>query len=299
MELRQLQYVVQIAAEKNFSRAAEKLHIAQPSLSQQLSKLEKEIGVRLFQRSTNSVQLTYAGQLFVEKAQKVLDLIEQMKQEMEDISQVRKGKLTIGSLPITGSHILPKVLPVFKQHYPEIEVVLIEETSSQLEMLTAQGVTDLTLLSLPIEEKTLDYRVLVEEEIWLAVPPNHRFALHGSNKPIALEQLRQEPFILLKKGQGFRQIALDLCKQAGFSPHIVFESSNIETIQSLVAADMGIAFVPRMVARNKQNSDSPHYLPIVGRPSRTLVIAHRKNRYLSKAADAFIQTMIELVADST
>src|SRR3546814_909345 len=103
MEFRQLKYAVQIAEERNFSRAAEKLHIAQPSLSQQLSKLEKEIGVLLFYRNTNSVELTHAGTLFVEKAQAILDMTEQLKQEMDDLSLMRRGKLIIGSLPITGS----------------------------------------------------------------------------------------------------------------------------------------------------------------------------------------------------
>ena len=131
MEFRQLQYVIQIAKEKNFSRAAEKLHIAQPSLSQQLSKLEKEIGVLLFRRTTNSVELTHAGSCFVEKAQNILDNVEQLKQEMDDIAHMRKGKLVVGSLPITGSHILPLVLPVFGKPYPEIEVVLVEDSSCQ------------------------------------------------------------------------------------------------------------------------------------------------------------------------
>src|SRR6476661_10176500 len=111
MELRQLQYAIQIATEKNFSRAAEKLHLAQPSLSQQLSKLEKEIGVLLFQRNTNSVEITHAGEVFVEKAQEILDMVNQLKKEMEDISQMRKGRLVVGCLPITGTHILPLVLP--------------------------------------------------------------------------------------------------------------------------------------------------------------------------------------------
>src|SRR5699024_1100693 len=155
MELRQLQYVVQIAIEKNFSRAAEKLHIAQPSLSQQLSKLEQEIGVMLFRRSTNSVEVTHAGKLFIDQAQKVLDIVEQMKQEMDDIAHMRTGKLVIGSLPITGSHILPHVLPVFQSQFPDIEVTLIEETSSNLELLTAQGQTDLTLLSYPVGDTSL------------------------------------------------------------------------------------------------------------------------------------------------
>src|SRR6478609_2599379 len=122
MELRQLNYVIQIANEKNFSRAADKLHIAQPSLSQQLSKLEQEIGVLLFRRTTNSVELTQAGQVFVHKSQAILDAVEQLKQEMDDMAQMRRGRLVVGTLPLTGSHILPLVLPVFGEQYPQIEV---------------------------------------------------------------------------------------------------------------------------------------------------------------------------------
>ncbi|GGD64809.1 LysR family transcriptional regulator [Paenibacillus nasutitermitis] len=290
MEFRQLQYVIQIAKEKNFSRAAEKLHIAQPSLSQQLSKLEKEIGVLLFRRTTNSVEMTHAGSVFVQKAQTILDSIEQLKQELDDLAHMRKGKLVVGSLPITGSHVLPLVLPVFGRLYPEIEIALVEDSSFKLEQLTASGQTDLSLLSLPLHEPSLAWEPLIEEEICLAVPPEHPLAL--ANKAVEINDLLHEPFVLLKKGQGFRQIAVELCEKAGFQPRVVFESGNIETVQSLVAAGMGIAFVPKMVARAKWYEFAPTYLPIAEpAPSRTLVIASRKGRYLSKAAEAFIDTM--------
>jgi LysR family hydrogen peroxide-inducible transcriptional activator len=298
MELRQLQYVIQIAAEKNFSRAAEKLHIAQPSLSQQLSKLEKEIGVLLFQRNTNSVEVTHAGHVFVEKALKVMDMIDQLKKEMDDISQIRKGKLIVGSLPITGSHILPLVLPIFQAKYPEIEVVLVEDTSANLEILTTKGLTDVSLLSIPLQEQSLIYKTLIEEEIRLAVPPQHPLALKHKktkNSFVDILELKNEPFVILKKGQGFRQITLDLCEKAGFAPNIVFESSNIETVQSLVAAGMGIAFVPDMVTRTKWSHFVPTYLSFSEHPSRTLVIAYRQGRYLSKAAEAFIETLEQVV----
>jgi LysR family hydrogen peroxide-inducible transcriptional activator len=299
MELRQLQYALQIAAERNFSRAAEKLHIAQPSLSQQLSKLEKEIGVLLFQRNTNSVELTHAGALFMEKAQKIIDMIEQLTQEMDDISQMRKGKLIVGSLPITGAHILPLVLPVFQARFPEIEIVLVEETSANLEHLAVGGQTDICLLSLPVQEPSLAYQTLIEEEICLAVPPQHPLALQKAGNgdfTVQLQNLREEPFIVLKKGQGFRQIALDLCQQAGFAPKIVFESGNIETVQSLVAAGMGVAFVPHMVARSEWSQFAPVYMSLADpKPSRTLVIAYRKGRYLSKAAEAFIAVLMEVM----
>jgi LysR family hydrogen peroxide-inducible transcriptional activator len=303
MELRQLQYALQIAKEMNFSRAAEKLHIAQPSLSQQLSKLEKEIGVLLFQRNTNSVELTYAGSQFMEQAQKIVDHVEQLKREMGDISQMRKGKLIVGSLPITGSHILPLVLPVFQTRYPDIEIVLVEETTANLEALTASGQTDICLLSLPIDHSALIHQILIEEEIYLAVPPQHHLAITNNSKDlinsIHMGMLKDEPFILLKKGQGFRQITLDLCREAGFEPRIVFESSNIETVQSLVAAGMGIALVPRMVTRTGNITSVPIYISLAEpRPTRTLVIAYRKGRYLSKAAEAFIDTLNEVMNSS-
>ncbi|MEW9698917.1 LysR family transcriptional regulator [Paenibacillus sp. SI8] len=293
MELRQLQYAIQIAVERNFSRAAEKLHIAQPSLSQQLSKLEKEIGVLLFQRSTNSVELTHAGSLFVEKSQKILDMVEMLKKEMEDISQMKKGRLVVGSMPITGSTILPFVVPVFQATYPDIEISLVEETSANLESLTSNGQTDISLLSLPLREDSLVYETLLEEEIVLAVPPQHPLA--ASKVPVRIEQLEKEAFIALKKGQGFRKLTLELCQRAGITPNIVFESSNMETVQSLVAAGMGIAFVPYLISRRSFSELSPVHLPLEGRPARTLVIAYKKGRYISKAAEAFVSTMKEVM----
>jgi len=297
MELRQLQYALAIAKELNFSRAAEKLHIAQPSLSQQLAKLEKEIGVQLFSRNTNSVELTYAGKIFMEKAQKIIDTVEMLKREMDDISQMRKGRLVVGSLPITGSHILPLVLPVFHARYPEIEIQLVEETTRNLEALTASGETDISLLSLPLADPSLSWETLIEEEICLAVPHGHPLAEADRRRDgVRIEDLKGEPFIVLKKGQGFRMITVDLCRKAGFEPNIVFESSNIDTVQALVAAGMGIAFVPRMVTRDRSIPLTPAYVPLAEpKPTRTLVIAYRYGRYLPKSAEAFIAVLKEVV----
>ncbi|OWR29133.1 transcriptional regulator [Saccharibacillus sp. O23] len=295
MELRQLQYALMIAAERNFSRAAEKLHIAQPSLSQQLSKLEKELGVLLFQRNTSTVELTHAGREFMKRAQRIVDEMEILRVEMEDISQLRKGRITVGSMPITGSHLLPHVLPAFRAGYSGIDVTLVEDTSHNLERLTASGKTDISLLSLPLSEPTLDYEPIADEPIDLAVPPGHRLALRFASSPpegIDMKELENEPFIILKQGQGFRKIVLDLCRQAGFEPQVVFESSNMETLQSLVAAGMGVTLVPRFVARSKRSELLPVYLPLAEPvPYRTLIIAYRKGRALSRAAEAFIETL--------
>ncbi|WP_379129343.1 LysR family transcriptional regulator [Paenibacillus sp. sgz500958] len=298
MELRQLQYALQIAAERNFSRAAEKLHIAQPSLSQQLSKLEKELGVLLFQRNTSTVELTHAGKKFVEQAQGIIDAVELLRQEMSDISQLRTGRVVVGSMPITGAHLLPHVLPVFKDTYPDIEIALLEDSSMNLEKLTASGQTDLSLLSLPLGEPSLAYEILGEEPIDLAVPPGHPLAARvQSGLRTSLNELRNEPFIVLKEGQGFRKITMDLCQDAGFSPRIVFESNNMETVQSLVATGMGVTLVPRFIARAPRSEFVPAYLPLAEPvPARTLVIAYRRGRYLSKAAEALIETFKSTVA---
>lgn len=298
MELRQLQYALQIAAERNFSRAADKLHIAQPSLSQQLSKLEKELGVMLFQRNTSSVELTHAGQKFVEQAGAIIDAVELLRQEMSDISQLRTGSVMVGSMPITGAHLLPHVLPVFKRKYADVEITLLEDSSMNLEKLTASGQTDLSLLSLPLEIPTLTYEVLGEERIDLAVPPEHPFAARSAEGvKTSLIELKDEPFIVLKEGQGFRKMTMDLCREAGFEPRIVFESNNMETVQSLVATGMGVTLVPHFIARAPRSEFVPVYLQLADpAPSRTLVIAYRRGRYLSNAAEAFIDTFKTTVA---
>lgn len=298
MELRQLSYAVQIAKEHNFSRAAEKLHIAQPSLSQQLSKLEKEIGVLLFHRNTSSVELTHAGSLFVNKAQQILGMVEGLRQEMEDISQMKKGRLIVGSMPITGATIMPLVLPIFQKRYPQIEVTLIEETSANLEGLTASGETDISLLMLPLQQETLVYETIYDEEIVIAVPPTHELAARESTI-IDISELSNEPFIALKRGQGLRKMTNELCEDAGFVPRVVFESSNMETVLSLVAAGMGVAFVPSMISKRTYSDISPVSLRLTNMPTRTLVIAHRKGRYLSKAAEAFISTLSEVMRAQT
>ena len=293
MELRVLEYATVLAQEKNFSKAAEKLHIAQPSLSQQIKKLEEELGVTLFERKPGDVELTYAGRRFIDQAIKILDHVEQLKKEMLDVVGMKKGQLIIGSLPITGSHLLPLAFPIFQQQFPGIELVLLEETTSNLETLTAKGQTDISLLSLPILNPGVDWIPILEEEILLAIPPTHPLS---SQEKVSLSEVSHESFILLKKGQGFRQIAEDLCRQSGFKPDVVFESSNIETVQSLVSAGMGVSFVPKMVTRsNRAEENTPVYLQIGDAPpSRTLAIGYKKGRYLSKAALAFIDVMKEV-----
>lgn len=272
MELRQLQYVLAIAEQRSFSKAAAELHVAQPSLSQAVMKLERELGVTLFDRTTSPIRLTDAGERFVEKARIVWDWIDQMDREMKDMSQAKKGKLILGTMPMTGAYILPHWLPRFGQDYPGIELLMLEETSSNLEAFTLQGETDVSLLQLPISDE-LQWIPVVEEEVVIAVPPHHPIA---SRRDVSLIELADEPFILMKPGQGLRNMALELCHAAGFTPRIALESSNIETVQSFVAAGLGIAFVPKYVARTTRSAGVPHYVSLQPKATRTIVLAYRR-----------------------
>lgn len=292
LEFRQLYYVIQVAKDLSFSKAAANLHIAQPSLSQQISKLETELSIKLFHRNPHQISLTEAGQRFCERARSIVDMLEQLSKEMEDELDLEQGNVVIGCLPMTGTHVLPRVLPVFHSKYPAISIQLIEDTTERLESDTSQGKIDVTLLSIPIGSSALEFEPVFLEEILCVLPESHPLE---RSQIVSLDVLAQEPFIVLKKGQGFRQIVFDLCQSAGFTPRVVFESSNIETVQSLVAAGMGVALVPSLVSRSQNLDFPPIYKKIEGAPTRTLVAAYKKGRYQSRAARAFIEVMKEVL----
>jgi len=290
MELRQVRYVLAVAEERSFSRAANRLHLAQPSLSQQIAKLEKLLGVTLFHRLPQHVELTDAGQRFVQVAQTLVDLSEGLEREMRSYAVGESGKLMVGSLPITGAYVLPHVISAFTKRFPGVELQLVEDTSSHLEQLLVRGKIDVSLLTMPIGDPSIETIPAINEEIFLALPPQHPLA---KRKEIDLAEVADQPFILLKEGQGFRTISLRLCELAGFRPRIVFESSNIQTVQSLVSAGMGLSFAPKMIALAPGSAEPPVYVPLTSKPSRTLVVAYRKDRPLSKPAEAFVRILVE------
>ncbi len=289
MDFRELQYILKVAEERSFSKAAQKLYIAQPSLSQYIQKLEQQLGVQLFDRSISPLRLTYAGELYIETAKRILDLKDQLSQQMEDIANLEKGRLTIGLSSFRTTYIIPMVLPIFQERFPGIEVVLLEGTSSEVENLATKGATDISIMTLPINESLFSYEPVLTEEILVSVPLNHpRFAQYAQSS-INLYELRDEPFILLKQNQKLHHIAVNLCKQAGFKPNIILESESIEAAHALTAAGLGITFVPDLLAYYHRMVKPPMYFSIDKlMPTRQLVIGYRKGRYLSKAASEFI-----------
>lgn len=300
MDFRQLQYILKVAEERSFSKAAQKLFISQPSLSQFIQKVEIDLGAQLFDRSSSPLKLTFAGELYIETAKNILDLKDQLYRQISDIANLKKGRVTIGLSPFRSTYIMPKVLPFFHDKYPDIEVVLVEGNSSNLENIALRGSTDLTLMTSPIQKNLFDFEPILTEEILIAIPPNHPIQkqanykiINDSMRPvIQLKDLSNEPFILLKKDQKMHELATSLCKQAGFSPRIILESESIEAAHALVRAGMGITFIPDTLTPHHKTTPYPFYCSMDKlTPTRDLVIAYKKGRYLSLAAREFISSI--------
>ncbi|MDU2064611.1 MAG: LysR family transcriptional regulator [Sporomusaceae bacterium] len=300
MDLRQLKYMLMVAEEKNFSRAAEKLYIAQPHLSQYIQKIEKQLGVKLFDRSCSPLKLTYAGEEFAKRARQIIQMDSNLLQYMRDFKEEKSGRLTLGISPVRGAYILPIILPAFRTLFSQVEIVLKEGTSDDLENWLNQGVTDLTILSLPIKSDEFSYEVILQEKFLVVVPPNHCLAKRPgydeNPPPLQLAELEKEPFILLQKGQALRRIADHLFLQAGYRPNIILETRSYETAHNLASIGMGFTFSTMTVYQTYNNINHPVRL-FTAEPSftRTLAIVYRKGKYLTKFEQAFINLTKEIV----
>ncbi|VBB08321.1 transcription regulator hth lysr [Lucifera butyrica] len=299
MEYHQLKYVLKVAEEKSFSLAAKKLYISQPSLSQVILKLEEKIGFPLFDRSSTPLKLTDIGELYIETAKKILDLSDQFTKMVDDVANLRRGHLTIGSSPFRNTYLLSQIIPIFKQRFPGLELILKEDTTHRLEELALNGQTDFSISLLPINTKLFDYEELFQEELLLALPPNHPLCIKFQRQPgdylnppqIKLQDVRETPFILMDKGQKLHNVFFDLCNKAEFKPRILLETQSMNAAQALVGAGMGAALLPDTLIRASNISKNPCYFSLCPMPLRTVIVAYCKSRYLSKAAVEFINLM--------
>ncbi len=301
MEMRLLEYAVEIYRKRSFTKAALSLCITQPSLSQQIAKLERDLGVRLFFRGHGSIEPTPEGIRFIEQAEQILQMRNDLLREMRERGEGMGRDLVIGTTAITGRHVLPPLLKEYGDRFPNVQIRLVEETTAQLTELTGQGLVDLSILALPIEDSRLTTKTMFSEPLYLALPRIHREWMPEEIRSLIpsdsttvlpnslhLHSLAQAPLILLKQGYGFRRTVLELCAKSGFQPTIAYETSSIETAQTLVAYGLGITIVPKMVIQQRSPS-TPLYILLEPQSTRTLVFAYHRQRYLSLAAKSFIE----------
>jgi DNA-binding transcriptional LysR family regulator len=263
MELRQLRYFLAVAEELHFGRAAIRLHIAQPSLTQQIQNLESELGVQLFARSKRQVELTEAGQLFLSEVRLVLADVERSIRVAQRAGRGESGRLILAYAGATLYNVMPPILERFYAQYPDVDLTVSEvSTENQLPLLD-QNAIHVGILHPPIRRSNIAYEVIFREPMILAIPENHPLAVCTK---IAPEQLVDEPFILFPQNQGpwlYDQI-ISMCQQVGFSPHVVQEICPPNAVLGLVAANIGIAFV----AASLQTVPRPGvvYRPISAQP---------------------------------
>jgi DNA-binding transcriptional LysR family regulator len=289
METHQIRYFLAVSQTNRFTQAAKQCNVSQPSLSIQIAKLEDELGGPLFERAKKGVKLTSRGEMFLPRANAIWNEMQSAQKEVEALSGLSLGSVTLGCLPTTGAHVLPKILLAFRKSYPKVTVHLKEESSPGLARNLEQGEVELAILDEAGLYPGLDRQTILTEELWLALPPKHRLA---GKTPLNLRQVAEEPFILMKTGHGFRQITLDFYRKAGLEPKVVFESGGIETVQALVAAGLGISLVPQMVAHFPGVVYSRVSQP---KAARTLSLAWRKKVPLSPAAEAMKNVILGTV----
>ena len=245
MELYQLGYFIEIARQRSFTRAAERLHMAQPALSQQMKNLELELGTALFIRGRKEIQLTAAGKAFLPRAEALLTQAEAAKAIVSDVAQLRGGKLIIAAIPSVSACLLPEVIRSFSRLHDKVELQLIEDSSERVAENVESGLADIGFLQLPASKSAFETRTIISEPFVLLVAKSHPLV---KQKEVALKQLAAESFIFYK-GRA-RDTASEACRKAGFEPRIACESGELETVRALVAAGLGLAVVPQLAAGN-------------------------------------------------
>ncbi len=288
MELHQLRYFCAIAETGSFSRAAQQSHVSQPSLSQQIRKLEDELGARLFDRLGRTVRLTELGTAFLPRARAVLRDLEAARSDVVERKTSITGPLCVGAIPTIAPYFLPPVLASFSRKYPQARVTIVEEiTPLLLEKLRA-GSMDVAIVALPLHVRSHEFESfpLTAERLYAVLPKRHAL---GRRRAVSLGELRDNPFLLLRDGHCFREAAVAACNRARLNPNIVFESGQFSSILSMVAAGLGVSVVPAMAIENKRQCS---FIPIEDeRATRTIGAVVLKGRSLPRASGAFLANL--------
>lgn len=287
MELTQLKYFQTVARYEHMSRAAAELHIAQPSLSKAISQLEQNLGVYLFERQGRQIKLNKFGRVFKSHVDRILLEFEDSKRELSDIVGSENSRVTVASNYLPA---FPKLLEGFLELYPDTVFRHIIGSTAKMKQQLENGKVDLCISSPPIEEPFIECKPLFTEEIFLIVPKGHKFAGRGS---INLIEVANEPFISLREGFGSRDLTEKFCRQAGFTPNIIFEIDIATKVVDLVNLGFGVALSP---IQPWSELSAIYPIPLhIKEPtcSRTTGLSFIQNRYLPQAARQFKDYIID------
>ncbi|MCY3009609.1 MAG: LysR family transcriptional regulator [Planctomycetota bacterium] len=282
MELDQLRHFLKVAEHSNFTRAAEDIALSQPALSRSVGRLEAELGQPLFERQTRSVSLTDAGHLLLERARQILLLVDDTKALFNDDGQT--GRIRVASIPTIAPYFLPERLKRFHRDFPEANVVVHEDTTENLLKKLNDGLVDVMIAAFPIEARYLQIEKLFDEELLLVTAKENPLA---KRKSIRLHDLESLPFVLLGEAHCLTDSIVSFCRQKSFHPLSVERTSQLATVQELVALDHGISLVPKMAAE-LDNSARRVYRSLDGtKPTRSVIMVTNPYRYKSRLQQSF------------
>jgi LysR family hydrogen peroxide-inducible transcriptional activator len=289
MELSQLRYVLAVAETGNFTRAAIRSHIAQPSLSQQIIKLERELGHKLFHRLGRKAVLTDAGTAFLERARRILFEVEDATKQLGD-SPTFERKITVGAIPTLAPYLLPGLIERCRRRNPNLQVNIREDFKTTLIAEMLEGKLDLALVALPIEEASIQVEVLWKEPLVLVVAKGHPLA---KKERVTAADLPEESFILLGSSSSLAAQVRRFCGDHHFEPKIGSRCGQIATVKAMVGIGAGISILPEGV-KSPEDRDSLVYLALAdAEPSREIAVLKHMQRYQSRGAEQFLALVRE------
>jgi LysR family transcriptional activator of glutamate synthase operon len=295
MDLRQLRYLVALAEELNFTRAAAAEHVAQPALSQQIRRLEEEVGVGLVERTTRRVALTEAGELLAVRARRILAELVIAREELEALRGVDVGHVTIGAIHTMGPIDLSLALAVFHEAHPGVALTVREQASEECAELLRADELDLAFLSVTerVESHELGLHQLISEELMVLLPRGHALA---GRAHVRMSELAQEHFISFRQGARLRELLFAAGRDAQFEPRVTLESNEAQRIRALVSRGLGVAILPRSDA---MVPDADIVAAPIVDPAlrRDITLAWRAGRRHSPATAAFLELALEMYGE--
>lgn len=282
--MHQLRYFAKVADLENVTRAAEACHVSQPSLSQQIAKLERELGQPLFERLGRGVRLTEAGKTFKRYSDQILSLTEDARTRVTDDRD--SGRITLAAIPTIAPYYLPGVLTRFAKEAPRVQVEIVEETTANILRLLAEGAIDLAILALPIQAEHVYTKTLFTEELFAVLPSGHPL----TKKPrVGLKDLVLEPFVVLNEAHCLTGATMSFCARHSASPLITARSHQLLTVLELVRLGQGVSLIPAM-AVPKGRDAGREYRSLAGdKPSRTIALAWNRMRYQTQIFKRFVE----------
>ena len=294
MSLTELKFIVAVAQERNFRRAAEKCFVSQPALSLAINKLEEELNVVIFERSRSDVSMTEIGEKIVEQASRVLEEAARIKQIAELGKNQLKGTLKLGLIHSIGPYLLPEIIPILRKTAPDMPLEVEENLTANLETQLKNGVIDAAIIALPFNVAGLQYKALYDEEFDVVVPATHHWAAREHINP---SELADEKVLLLNSGHCFSNQVTQACPELSRKGEIL-QGNSLETIRNMVASNLGITVLPCSATAARSNNPLIKVIPFTSpAPTRRIAIAWRKSFVRLEAVEKIAESIKAVDSD--